>query len=112
MHSSEIAKIAEQAKAKANYLDRVPGGYLVLSALAGVYLGFGVTLIFSVELLFCRRRCGAQAGDGCRIRNRPYTGYFCGLYWLASIGMSSNVVLRFSPGSPAADKDRMAELVR
>jgi nitrite transporter len=48
MHSSEIAKIAEQAKAKANYLDRVPGGYLVLSALAGVYLGFGVTLIFSI----------------------------------------------------------------
>jgi nitrite transporter len=35
-----------------------------------------------------------------------------GLYWLASVGMSRNVVLRFSPGTPAVDKDRRAELVR
>ncbi|MGH8712155.1 MAG: hypothetical protein ACREVA_12745 [Burkholderiales bacterium] len=47
MHHSDITRIAEQSKAKAAYLDHMPAGYLILSALAGIYLGFAITLIFS-----------------------------------------------------------------
>jgi len=52
MHRSDITRIAEQSKAKAAYLDGMPMGYLILSALAGVYLGFGITLIFSIGAPF------------------------------------------------------------
>src|SRR5438552_17608695 len=52
MHRSDIARIAEQSKAKAAYLEGGPIGYLILSALAGVYLGFGITLIFSIGAPF------------------------------------------------------------
>src|SRR5437879_13715513 len=52
MHQSDIARIAEQSKAKAVYLEGGPIGYLILSALAGVYLGFGITLIFSIGAPF------------------------------------------------------------
>jgi len=52
MHRPDITRIAEQSKAKAAYLDRMPMGYLILSALAGVYLGFGITLIFSIGAPF------------------------------------------------------------
>lgn len=52
MHRPDIARIAEQSKAKASYLERTPAGYLILSALAGAYLGFGITLIFSIGAPF------------------------------------------------------------
>ncbi|MGH7234782.1 MAG: hypothetical protein ACREIO_00215 [Nitrospiraceae bacterium] len=47
MHHSDIIRIAEQSKARAAYPDHMPAGYLILSALAGIYLGFAITLIFS-----------------------------------------------------------------
>lgn len=52
MHHSDITRIAEQSKAKAAYLDHMPAGYLILSALAGIYLGFAITLIFSIGAPF------------------------------------------------------------
>ena len=52
MHRPDITRIAEQSKAKAAYLDGMPMGYLILWALAGVYLGFGITLIFSIGAPF------------------------------------------------------------
>jgi len=52
MHRPDITRIAEQSKAKANYLEHMPAGYLILSAVAGVYLGFGITLIFSIGAPF------------------------------------------------------------
>src|SRR5436309_10113994 len=52
MHQSDIARIAEQSKAKAVYLEGGPIGYLILSALAEVYLGIGITLIFSIGAPF------------------------------------------------------------
>src|SRR5437016_946527 len=59
MHQSDIARIAEQSKAKAVYLEGGPIGYLILSALAGVYLGFGITLIFSVGAPFAAEGAAA-----------------------------------------------------
>ena len=52
MHHSDITRIAEQSKAKADYLDHMAAGYLILSALAGIYLGFAITLIFSIGAPF------------------------------------------------------------
>ncbi|MCA9471518.1 MAG: formate/nitrite transporter family protein [Nitrospirales bacterium] len=48
MFKSDIERIMQLARQKVEYLDRSPLGYVVLSILAGVYLGFGITLIFSV----------------------------------------------------------------
>ncbi|MGH7207706.1 MAG: formate/nitrite transporter family protein [Nitrospiraceae bacterium] len=60
MHQSDITRIAEQSQAKAAYLEGRPMGYLILSALAGVYLGFGITLIFSVDAPFAAEGAAAQ----------------------------------------------------
>jgi nitrite transporter len=44
----EIQKISAGSEKKIQYMQRCPLGYLLLSALAGIYLGFGIVLIFSV----------------------------------------------------------------
>jgi nitrite transporter NirC len=48
MFGEEINKIAETAENKIRYMQSFPAGYLVLSALAGIYVGFGIILIFSI----------------------------------------------------------------
>jgi nitrite transporter NirC len=48
MHHSDHERVAGVAKKKAAFLETSLGGYLVLSALAGIYLGFGIALIFSL----------------------------------------------------------------
>lgn len=48
MYDETIAAVARAARQKSEYLQRSPSGYLLLSALAGVYVGFGIILIFAV----------------------------------------------------------------
>jgi len=48
MHSADHERMAGLAKKKFTFLDTSLGGYLVLSAMAGIYLGFGIALIFSL----------------------------------------------------------------
>ena len=48
MTEASVTAAAEAARTKAEYLRRHPAGYLVLSALAGVYVGFGIVLIFAI----------------------------------------------------------------
>ena len=48
MFKDEIDKVTGIAEHKVQYMMKSPLGYLLLSALAGVYLGFGIVLIFSV----------------------------------------------------------------
>ncbi len=48
MYASEIQKIAEASVNKIKFMQRSPVGYVLLSALAGIYLGFGIVLIFSI----------------------------------------------------------------
>ena len=48
MFAEEINKITDVAEKKIRYMLRSPLGYVLLSALAGIYLGFGIVLIFSV----------------------------------------------------------------
>ena len=44
----DVERMAGGAVTKARHLNDWPVGYLILSALAGIYLGFGIMLIFSV----------------------------------------------------------------
>jgi len=48
MFETDIEKLAAASENKIKLMNRFPPGYLALSALAGVYLGFGIVLIFSV----------------------------------------------------------------
>ncbi len=48
MHTADHERIAGIAAKKWWFFEQSPGGYLILSALAGIYLGFGIALIFSV----------------------------------------------------------------
>jgi nitrite transporter NirC len=48
MFKSEMQKIADSSEKKIEYMKKSPLGYIILSALAGIYLGFGITLIFSI----------------------------------------------------------------
>ncbi len=48
MFQAEIENFNEIAKDKIKYLDKSPLGYFMLSCLAGIYVGFGILLIFSV----------------------------------------------------------------
>lgn len=48
MYADEIEKMLGVAEKKIAYMRKSPLGYLLLSALAGVYVGFGIVLIFSI----------------------------------------------------------------
>lgn len=48
MFKEEINKITAAAENKIEYMQASPAGFLVLSALAGIYVGFGIILIFSI----------------------------------------------------------------
>ena len=48
MTEASVVGAAEAAKAKAEYLRRHPLGYFIVSMLAGVYVGFGIVLIFAI----------------------------------------------------------------
>ena len=48
MYQEEVAKIAGAAQAKTTLLKSSKGKYLISSALAGMYVGFGILLIFTI----------------------------------------------------------------
>lgn len=48
MYYDEINKMAKASQKKIEYLEKSPGGYLILSCLAGIYVGFGIILIFAI----------------------------------------------------------------
>ena len=52
MYTTDVQKMVETAGTKVAYLEGAPVGYIILAALAGVYLGFGITLIFSIGAPF------------------------------------------------------------
>lgn len=52
MYNTDVQRMVEVSAKKVSYLERSPLGYLILAALAGVYLGFGITLIFSIGAPF------------------------------------------------------------
>lgn len=112
MHRSDIARIAEQSRDKAAYLDHTPVGYLILSALAGVYLGFGITLIFSVEAPFAAEGAAAQklvmgAAFGVALALVIFAGseLFTGNNMICVIGALTRVI---SWGGAGADLCRLA----
>ncbi|OGW28994.1 MAG: nitrite transporter NirC [Nitrospinae bacterium RIFCSPLOWO2_12_FULL_47_7] len=48
MYADDIKKMLGMAEKKIDYMRKSPIGYLLLSALAGVYVGFGIVLIFAI----------------------------------------------------------------
>lgn len=48
MYACDLQKIVEAGGKKIAYMRQSPWGYLVLSGLAGIYVGFGIVLIFAV----------------------------------------------------------------
>ncbi len=52
MFTADIERMIQMAVKKVHYQENAPMGYLLLSALAGIYLGFGICLIFSVGAPF------------------------------------------------------------
>ncbi len=48
MYNVDVQRMVDVSAKKVSYLEAAPLGYLILAALAGVYLGFGITLIFSI----------------------------------------------------------------
>jgi nitrite transporter len=48
MTETTLVAAAEAAKTKAAFLRSHPLGYFILSALAGIYVGFGIVLIFAI----------------------------------------------------------------
>src|SRR4051794_9935668 len=48
MTENTVAAAAEAAKTKVGFLRSHPLGYFILSALGGVYVGFGIILIFAI----------------------------------------------------------------
>lgn len=52
MVSADVECMVQTSVKKIEYQQRSPGGYLILSALAGVYLGLGICLIFSIGAPF------------------------------------------------------------
>ena len=52
MYNADVQRMVEASGKKVAYLEGSPLGYMILAALAGVYLGFGITLIFSIGAPF------------------------------------------------------------
>ena len=49
MFNEEINKVASGAKAKVELLKTNKTGYFISSMLAGIYVGIGIMLIFTIE---------------------------------------------------------------
>ena len=50
MYEPDVQRMVDTAVKKTEFLERWPLRYFILAAFAGAYLGFGITLIFSVAL--------------------------------------------------------------
>ena len=48
MYEPDVQRMVDTAVKKTEFLERWPLRYFILAAFAGAYLGFGITLIFSV----------------------------------------------------------------
>ena len=52
MYQEDLKRMSDVSRKKVDYFLHSPGGYFILSALAGIYLGLGICLIFSVGAPF------------------------------------------------------------
>ncbi len=48
MFKNEFQKLVDASKAKVSFLEKNPLGYFLASSLAGIYVGFGIILIFTI----------------------------------------------------------------
>lgn len=74
MYQEEFAAVGRSSTEKINFLRRNPLGYILASVLAGIYVGFGILLIFSI---------GGQLAEA------PYTKLVMGM----SFGIALSLVV-------------------
>lgn len=72
MFKEEFSSVSDAATAKMNLLRKSPASYFVLSVLAGMYVGFGVLLVFSLA--------GQLSGE-------PYTKLIMGLTFSVALSL-------------------------
>ena len=80
MFKSEMQKIMDSSEMKIEYMKKSPLGYLILSTLAGIYLGFGIVLIFSIGGPI------ADAGGGAYLKLIMGTSFGMTFYTMHTIG--------------------------
>lgn len=74
MYQEEFAAVGKASVGKINFLRRNPLGYVLASMLAGIYVGFGILLIFSI---------------GGQLSGAPYTKLIMGI----SFGIALSLVI-------------------
>lgn len=74
MYQEEFAAVGRSSTEKINFLRRNPLGYILASVLAGIYVGFGILLIFSI---------------GGQLAGAPYTKLVMGM----SFGIALSLVV-------------------
>jgi len=81
MYKTEVQKISDASVKKIAFMKKSPLSYILLSALAGIYLGFGLVLIFFY--IGSHSRGGGrglfEAHHGSNFWNCVESGYFRGV---------------------------------
>jgi len=97
MFNDEITLVANAAKAKNNLLGNNPGGYILASVLAGIFIGFGVLLAFTVGGLltgnpFARILMGCTFGIALSLVVMAGGELFTGNNFVMTVGLAKKTV--------------------
>jgi len=97
MFNDEVTAVSNAAKAKNNLLSKNPGGYIIASILAGIFVGFGVLLAFTVGGLlignpFARILMGCTFGIALSLVVIAGAELFTGNNFVMTVGLAKKTV--------------------
>ena len=97
MFREEISAVAKAAETKLNFLVKNPAGYFISSLLAGIFVGFGVILIFSINglmagLPYARIVMGAVFGGALSLVVLVGAELFTGNNFVMTVGLLQGTV--------------------
>ena len=97
MFREDINAVAKAAETKLNFLVKNPAGYFISSLLAGIFVGFGVILIFSISglmagLLYARIVMGAVFGGALSLVVLVGAELFTGNNFVMTVGLLQGTV--------------------
>lgn len=75
MYREEIAAISNGAEAKVRLLKENPGGYIIMSLLGGIYIGFGVLISFTL---------------GGQLQGEPYAKLVMAIFFSIALSLINN----------------------
>ena len=85
MFKTEMQKISDASEKKIDFMKKSPISYVLVSALAGIYLGFGIVLIFSISGPI------AASGGGAYLKLIMGSCFGIALSWLFLRGLSCSL---------------------